>query len=163
VVCGGLDLTTCTYNMQLSKNACEEHIDQMRVSRGGLAVATALVGAPAVALASGNAFLSASPATLEDGQGVVIYVRNDRPPNHLDAVLASCDKTSIVERVPKRDAGDDSPFFSREHVRARGWCRHVSSATVLNTKRAVSTFDRLSPSSFVVGPFFSASLLSQCC
>ena len=35
---------------------------------------------------------------------VVFINKNDRPPSHLDAVLASCDRTSIVQRVPKRDA-----------------------------------------------------------
>jgi hypothetical protein len=55
--------------------------------------------------------LTASPTSLDDGQGVVIGLVDDSAsggkafqPSHLNAVLASCDRTSIIQRVPHRDA-----------------------------------------------------------
>ena len=72
-------------------------------ARAATGVAVALF--VALGRVSASVELSSSPTTLEDGQGVVIFVQNDRPASHLDAILASCDRTSIVQRVPKRDAG----------------------------------------------------------
>ncbi len=51
--------------------------------------------------------LTASPTSLDDGQGVVIYIQSDSPPHHLDAVVATCTNglgTSVVQRVPRTTA-----------------------------------------------------------
>ena len=68
--------------------------------------------------------LTASPTSLDDGQGVVIYIQSDSPPHHLDAVVATCTNglgTSVVQRVPRTTAVVAAPCDVAEFRLSTVW------------------------------------------